>query len=90
MSQPDITIEFFGVPRARAGVKQLFVSAATVSEAFAAVIQKCPKLADLLQGDGSLSPQYLVSLDGQYFVSDISHPLLPGDRLLLLSADAGG
>lgn len=90
MSLPTITIELFGMPRARADVRELVVSAATVGEALAEVISKCPQLADLVKADGGLSPQYLLSLDGQRFVSDVSQPLRPGDRLLLLSADAGG
>lgn len=90
MSRPTITIELFGMPRARAGVRELAVSAATVGEALVEVIEKCPQLADLVKADGTLSPQYLLSLDGQRFLTDGSQPLRSGDRLLLLSADAGG
>lgn len=90
MNRPEITIELFGMPRARAGKTELVVSASTVAEALAEVINACPKLADVLQPDGSLSSQYLVSLNGQSFVADLSQSLRLGDRLLLLSADAGG
>ena len=90
MSQPKITVELFGMPRARAGVKEVVVLASTVTEALAEVIKECPKLADVFRADGSLSPHYLLSLDGQRFVTDLSHPLRSEDRLLLLSADAGG
>ncbi len=90
MNRPTITIELFGMPRARAGTKEVVVSASTVGEALAEVVKVSPKLADVFRADGSLSPQYLLSLDGQQFVSDLTHPLRSGDRLLLLSADAGG
>jgi molybdopterin converting factor small subunit len=85
-----VIVEFFGVPRARAGRPELHVHAATVAEALAAVAESCPQLASLCQSDGRLSPHYLLSLDGQRFVTDLAQPLQPGDRVLLLSADAGG
>lgn len=90
MNRSIITIELFGVPRARAGVPEIVVSASTVAQALGEVIQVHPKLADILKSDGSVAPQYLLSLNGQCFVADLSHPLQSGDRLLLLSADAGG
>ena len=90
MSLPSITIELFGMPRARAGVKEVVVSASSVAEALSEVIKKCPTLTDVFKADGSLSSQYLLSLDGQRFVTDLSQPLRSDDRLLLLSADAGG
>lgn len=90
MSRPTITIELFGVPRARAGVRELRAPAETVSEALVEAIKQCPNLADVLRTDGSVAPQFLVSLDGRRFVTDVSQRLQDGDRLLLLSADAGG
>ena len=90
MSLPTITIELFGMPRARAGVRELVVSAATIGEALAEVIAKCPALADVVNADGKLASQYLLSLDGKRFISDVSQSLQPGERLLLLSSDAGG
>lgn len=90
MNQPTITIELFGMPRARAGTKEISVSAVTAGEALVEVIKVCPQLADVFRADGSFSPQYLLSLDGQQFISELSQPLRSGDRLLLLSADAGG
>jgi molybdopterin converting factor small subunit len=85
-----VTVEFFGIPRQRAGCAELTVSAGTVSELLQRVEQSCPELKGLRQADGRLSPHYLLSLDGQCFVTDMEQELQPGDRLLLLSADAGG
>ena len=87
---PAVTIEFYGVPRERAGRADLTVAAATVGEALAAVVRSCPRLSSLVRADGRLAPQYLLSLDGQRFLTDPGQALRPGDRLLLLSADAGG
>ena len=86
----QILVEFFGVPRLEAGRAELAVAAGTVSAVLAAVERACPRLQGLVQKGGQLAPQYLLSLDGQEFVTDLSRPLPPGTRLLLLSADAGG
>jgi molybdopterin converting factor small subunit len=85
-----VTVEFFGIPRQRAGRAELSLEAATVGELLAKVEQACPGLAGLMKGDGRLSPHYLLSLGGERFVTTIQEPLTTGDRLLLLSADAGG
>jgi molybdopterin converting factor small subunit len=90
MNAPAVTVEFFGVPRARAGRREMAVSAATVAEALAAVAATCPALAGICTADGRLAPHYLLSVGGRRFVTDLSEPLGPGERLLLLSADAGG
>lgn len=91
MTDPvDITVEFYGVPRLRAGRAALDIRARTVREALVAVERNCPGLAGTLSADGLLSRHFLVSLNGQTFVGDVSQSLQMGDRLLLLSADAGG
>jgi molybdopterin converting factor small subunit len=90
MTLPAVTVEFYGVARLQAGRKELAVSAATAGAVLAAVVEACPALAAVRGPDGRLAPQYLLSLDGERFVTDLAQPLRPGDRLLLLSADAGG
>ncbi len=90
MPIPTVTVEFFGVPRARAGRAEITLSAVTPSEALAAVVAACPALKDAMQTDGRLAPHYVLSLDGQRFITDLNESLSPGDRLLLLSADIGG
>ena len=90
MSLPVVTIEFYGIPRARAGRKDLVVSAATAGEALAEAARECPKLGGMFRSDGRLVPHYLLSLEGQRFITDLQQRLDGGDRLLLLSADAGG
>lgn len=85
-----VTVEFYGIPRQRAGRAELAASAGTVRELLAAVEHACPGLGGLVQADGRLTPHYLLSLDGRRFVTDLGQRLRPGERLLLLSADAGG
>jgi molybdopterin converting factor small subunit len=85
----SVVVELFGVPRHKAGRAEVAVEAATVAEALAELQRACPGLSGLLR-DGRLAPHYLLSLGGARFLSDLAEPLGPGDRLLLLSADAGG
>jgi hypothetical protein len=85
-----VTIEFFGVPRLRAGVAELAVEAITAGEALARAAVACPGLRGVLAPGGRLDPHYLLSLGGERFVTELSEPLPAGARLLLLSADAGG
>jgi molybdopterin converting factor small subunit len=85
-----VTVEFYGVPRQRAGRAELAVPARTVGELLAAVEAACPGLAELRRPDGRVAAHYLLSIDGREFVTDVRQELRPGDRVLLLSADAGG
>ncbi len=85
-----VTVEFFGIPRQRAGCAELAVEAGTVAEVLAAVQRACPGLTGLVRPDGRMAPHYLLSVDGQRFVTEPKEHLPPGARLLLLSADAGG
>jgi hypothetical protein len=86
----EVIVEFFGIPRLRAGRSELTVAADTVAELLAAVERECPGLAGLRRSDGGLSPQYLLSLDGRRFVTHVAESLDAGERVLLLSADPGG
>ena len=90
MTGPNVTIELFGMARARANCRELVVSATTAFEALGQLAEACPGLSALVLPDGTLARQFLLSLDGQFFVKDLGQPLKMGDRLVLLSADAGG
>jgi molybdopterin converting factor small subunit len=85
-----VIVEFYGIPRQRAGRAELSVAAGTVGDALLSVEQACPQLGNLLSSPGRLSPHYLLSLGGQRFIQDLNESLRPGDRMILLSADAGG
>lgn len=90
MASGAVIVEFFGLPRLRAGQAELAVQTGSVRAILSEVRNRCPALSDLLTADGQLSPHYLLSIDGHAFVSELSSDLAPGTRLLLLSADAGG
>lgn len=86
----SITVEFYGVPRQRAGCAEATVRADTLAEALSALMAAFPQLDGLRRPDGGPAGHYLVSQDGTRFLTDPQQRLEPGCRLLLLSADAGG
>jgi molybdopterin converting factor small subunit len=91
MAQPNmVTVEFFGIPRQRAGRGELTACAGTAAAVLAEVEASCPGLQGIVTPEGSLAKHYLLSLNGEEFIKDLRQELKPGVRLLLLSADAGG
>ena len=82
-------VEFLGIPRERAGVSELEVEAATLGQLLGTLASRCPALRELISDDG-LHPSIAANLNGDQFVSDPATPLADDDRLLILSADAGG
>ena len=82
-------VEFLGIPRERAGTSELEVQAETLGQLLKALATRCPALAELISLDG-LHPSIVANLNGDEFVSDLATPLADDDRLLILSADAGG
>jgi len=90
VSAGAVIVEFFGIPRLRAGHVELAVAPGRVMDVLAELRARCPGLSDLLTHEGRLSPHYLLSLDGGEFLLDLRRELTSGQRILLLSADAGG
>jgi molybdopterin converting factor small subunit len=82
-------VEFLGIPRERAGLSQLEVEASTLGQLLGTLAVRCPALRELMTAEG-LHPSIVANLNGDAFVSDLKTPLAQDDRLLLLSADAGG
>jgi molybdopterin converting factor small subunit len=82
-------VEFFGIPRERAGVNSLEVPADTLGQLLATLKFQIPSLGDFING-GRLHSAFAANLNGDRFVSDPATPLRDTDRLLILSADAGG
>jgi molybdopterin converting factor small subunit len=90
----SIRVEFYGIPRHRAGVAEAIVevSAATAAlkDVFRQLGARFPELArDCFDQDG-LRDGYAANINGECFVSDVATPLPDGSCLLILSADAGG
>jgi molybdopterin converting factor small subunit len=82
-------VEFFGIPRERAGVSELEVDAGTLGELLDALSSRFPSLRELLASDG-VESSIAVNLNGDLFVRDPETRLAEDDHVLLLSADAGG
>lgn len=82
-------VEFFGIPRERAGVSELDLQAETLGQLFATLAVRIPSLGELVQY-GRLASPFLASLNGDRFVSDPTTKLKDTDCVLILSADAGG
>ena len=82
-------VEFLGIPRERAGLAELEVEAGTLGQLLGALAKRCPALGELITDD-RLHPSIAANLNGDEFVSDPNTRLREDDRLLILSADAGG
>ena len=85
-----VQIEFFGIPRTRAGISHIAVEATTLGAALQQVADLVPGWGDACLEDNQLQRGLIANLNGQRFISDIDTLLNPGDSVLILSADVGG
>ncbi len=85
-----IHVEFYGIPRQRAGCAQIDVDAADLATLLMEVGQKLPQLENVCMVRGQLKAGYLANINGRTFVSDANTALVDGDSVLILSADGGG
>src|SRR5207302_5015611 len=74
----EVIVEFFGIPRQRAGCAELRLTARTVADLLARVEERCPKLRGLITGQGRLTKEFLVSINGERFVTDVREELESG------------
>lgn len=92
----EIVVEFFGIPRQRAGCpsRQLLVAGdrVSLSAVLCRLAEEVPELAGECLESGRLLPGTIANVDGQRFVEQAESEIiiLPGQHLLLMSADAGG
>ena len=82
-------VEFLGIPRERAGVSEVEIEAETLGQLLGTLVIRFPDLRELVTESG-LHPSVAANLNGDEFVSDPSTSFNAHDRLILLSADAGG
>jgi len=82
-------VEFLGVSRERAGVAEADIQAETLGRLLGTLAERMPRLAELITVD-RLHPSLQANLNGDRFISDPATPLRDEDRVLILSADAGG
>ena len=85
-----IEVEFFGIPRARAGVEKATAKGECLGDVLADLAASFPDLADACIEGQHLRPGYTANLRGERFVTDPETTLSEGDTLLLLNLDAGG
>jgi molybdopterin converting factor small subunit len=90
----SVTVEFFGVPRQRAGtaraVIELDANSARLGDVLLALASKFPELSATCFDGDRLRAGYVANVDGERFILDAETPLGGSESLLILSADAGG
>jgi molybdopterin converting factor small subunit len=82
-------VEFLGIPRERAGISEMELEAETLGQVLGELSARCPGLSELITSDG-LHPSLAANLNGAVFVKSLDTRLAEDERLLILSADAGG
>jgi molybdopterin converting factor small subunit len=82
-------VEFLGIPRERAGISEMELEAETLGQVLGQISARCPGLSELITSEG-LHPSVVANLNGDEFVKSLDTRLAGDDRLLILSADAGG
>ena len=65
------------------------LEAETLGQVLGQISARCPGLSELITSDG-LHPSVVANLNGDEFVKSLDTRLAEDDRLLILSADAGG
>lgn len=86
----QVTVELFGIPRARAGISETVAFGATLGDVFLDLARRFPALGEACIDGCTLKAGYTANLRGERFVTDPATNLIEGDSILLLSLDAGG
>lgn len=89
-AEDQITVEFLGVPRLRAGIDSCRMKCGKIRDVLSQVQACFPGLTDLLTESGQLAPWYRLAVEGVKFVDDLDLLLGAGQKLLIVSADVGG
>ena len=89
---PRVRVEFFGMPRQRAGRAALDVEVdvLTLGDVLADVARQLPEFAQQCLDGSRLKPGLLANLNGLRFTTDSQTPLADQDCVLILAADVGG
>jgi len=85
-----IRVELFGIPRQRAGQAMIEAQGHCLADVLHDLSARFPLLAECCIEGGRLKPGYVASLGDRKFVTDPQTQLMPGEAVLILSADAGG
>ena len=94
MKNSLIRVEFFGVPRLRAGVAETVIELPQGTLPFADLLaqlaQQFPSLSRECFAEGTIRAGYSANVDGRRFISRPDDRVEAGETVLLFSADAGG
>lgn len=89
-----IHVEFYGIPRSRAGVPnaqcELSESQTTLADIIRDLERRFPEFGSDCTNDGQLADSVVVNLAGDRFVRDVTTKIRDGQTVLIMSADAGG
>jgi molybdopterin converting factor small subunit len=85
----QVQVEFYGIPRARAGVAQARTTASTLGDLAVSLSQLFPALGECCFDGSHFRPGYTANLSGDRFTTDPKTPISDGDTVLILSLDAG-
>lgn len=85
-----VQVEFFGIPRLRAGVGIVSVEATGTHELLERLAERFPRFGETCLSGGELHREYLLNINGQRFTRAEEVELHEGDTVLILSADPGG
>ncbi|MDA0834314.1 MAG: hypothetical protein O2955_19540 [Planctomycetota bacterium] len=85
-----IRVEFYGIPRSRAGVDVIDIPEGTLHDVLLSLAEILPIFADECLNGPALKSGYLACINGHRFTTDGNQALIAGDALLILSADVGG
>src|SRR5205814_910528 len=86
----QVSVELFGIPRARAGIAQVSANGENLGDVLADLAKNFPPLAGVCIDGRSLRPGFIVNVSAERFVTSAETPLRQGDTILLMSLDAGG
>lgn len=97
VSNPGLTctVELFGVARLRARTAEVSLELppdATLAYVFLALAERLPTLVGAVIGPekNSLASGHACNINGRHFVRNPNVKVNPGDRIFIVSADAGG
>ncbi len=87
-----IQVEFYGIPRVRAGVAQTTARGRNVGEVLTDLANRFPEFRRDCLNDAAvqLRPEFALCVDGERFISHPDSQLVEGSTILVLSADVGG
>ena len=89
-----VRVEFYGIPRSRAGVADTELEICAESISLAHIVrelaQRFPKFGAECSAHDCLAEPYVANVGGDRFVRDADTMIRDGETLLIMSADAGG